>query len=596
MNKLLFLCAPLALASFWSEPSAGPAQADPIDFFPSQTLGVVELRDACTWLTRARFDQLVELATERGWLDATAKRELVGALGFAQLTAGAEPVDLLGQLTAGGLVVGVLPDEAQPAYALVMKGRDADQLEDTLSTLFELLEDKFGAKGKLQEPHISAFGAEVWNLGGKLVVARLGATLVVAQNETTVERLFEQVSSGTPGLTGRADFARAAKTAQLSLWFDRAGSKAHAEKYGLDTMKLTNLAKLPGLPQVQFLLGPGIADLGSAERFTASLTVDAAGIAAELRGICPTEHTGLEPEGSAPPRALTSAGALASGHFYRDVAGIVNRRNELFAPELQPKFSKALGDLALLFGGMELDEDLLPAIGPWLEVSVRDMDFGARPRPAMALPGAALVLTVDPAIRDTLVAGFQTTLGITNTQRAQNGEAAFTMGLTLEGEVLITSGHQPRPQPGEAIDNSYNLAPAAAYVEGPAKGWFVLGTHEAIVTDVVRELLARDADAASAEAALPVTEGLHVDAGALASLVRTSRDYLAMQAVLDEGKSFEQATREIDILTSIIDTFQYAGLGVEYLAGGDVRLGLELAFREPFLLDAPAADKDTERR
>ena len=124
----------------------------------------------------------------------------------------------------------------------------------------------------------------------------------------------------------------------------------------------------------------------------------------------------------------------------------------------------------------------------------------------------------------------------------------------------------------------------------------MLGTHEAIVTDVVRELLARDADAASAEAALPVTEGLHVDAGALASLVRTSRDYLAMQAVLDEGKSFEQATREIDILTSIIDTFQYAGLGVEYLAGGDVRLGLELAFRGPFLLDAPAADKDTERR
>ena len=593
MNKLFFLCAPLVLTSFWSEPRQIPAETPPIEFFPAETLALVEVRGAGTWLTRARVDRLVELARERGWLDTTQRRKLVGALGFAQLTVGIEPVDRIGQLAAEGLVIGMLPNATRPAYVLVMEGRDAETLEDTLSVLLELLENKFDVKGQFQTPHTSPHGAEVWNLGDKFAVARLGATLLAAQDEATLERLLDQAAGETPGLLESANFTRAEEAAQLSLWFDLADTKAHAEQYDLDAKKLQNLAKLPGIPQVQFLVGPGIADLGSAERFTASVTFDAAGIGAELRGLYPTVHTGLEPDGGAPPRTLASAGALASGHFYRDLAGIVSRRNELFAPELQPKFSKALGDLALLFGGMQLDDDLLPAIEPWVEVTVHDMDFGSRPRPDLALPGVALILTVDPALRDTLVAGFQTTLGITNTQRTQNGEAAFTMGLALESGVLITSGHQPRPQPGEAVDNSFNLAPSAAYVEGPAKGWFVLGTHEAIVGAVVRELLARGSDEASPG---PRAEELYVDAGALAALVRTSRDHLAMQAVLDEGKSFEEAAGELDVLASVIDTFQQARLAVEYLAGGDVRLGLQLDLRVPFELKPLAAKSDAERR
>jgi len=590
MYKPMLIFAPLVVAALIpSTPLAPlPAETAPIDFFPQSTLAFAELHGTGTWLNRARLDALVEAAAAEGLLDTEAQTKLRGALDFARFFAGSDPVDLAGKLTAGGIAAGLIKSQDDTAWGLVLESADNQTLDAALAKAFAFLEDKFDAEGLLDAPHGTYRGADYWKLGDELAVGRSGATLALAANTDALRSLLDEAADDKPGLAGRADFTQD-ESAELELWFNRAGTSAYAAELGEDTKKLTALANAAHLPQVQFLLGPGLANLGSSQTITAALDLDADGLALLITGHAPESHTGLESTEQAPARLLDTSTSLASGVVYRDVASIVNRSNELFAPEMQPKFSKALGDLALLFGGMELDEELLPGIAPWIEFTVRDMDFADAPHPALELPGAAVVLTVEPRLKDTLVAGFQTTIGIANADRAQAGDPAFTMGLGLEGKVLVTSGHMPRPAEGEAIDNDFNLAPSAAYVDGDGVGYFVLGTHEAVVRDLVRSLGAPQPRAAMSN---QVHESLALSAAPLADLIRQSSDYLAMQAVLDEGKTLEQASAEIEVLVQLVDLFQGGTVHVDYAASGDVQLGLELDLKHALSLNGKSASDE----
>lgn len=588
MYKPMLLFAPLVVAALIpSTPLAPlPAETAPIDFFPKDTLAFAELHGTDTWLNRARLDVLVEAALAEGLLDTEAETQLRGALDFARLFAGSDPVDLAGKLTAGGLAAGLIKSEKNAAWGLVLESASEATLDAALAKAFAFLEGELDAHGLLDAPHGNYRGADYWKLGDKLAIGRSGATLALAGSTDALQVLIDEAADDKPGLAGRADFT-ASSSNELELWFDRAGTSAYAAELGEEAKKLTAFVNAAHLPQVQFLLGPGLADLGSSKTISAGLDLDATGLGLSITGHAPESHTGLEPTAGPPARLLDGSASLASGMVYRDVASIVNRASELFAPEMQPKFSKALGDLALLFGGMELDEELLPGIAPWIEFTVRNMDFADAPRPALELPGGAVVLTVEPRLKDTLVAGFQTTIGIANTDRAQAGEPAYTLGLDLEGEVLITSGHMPRPESDDAVDNSYNVAPSAAYVDGDGVGYFVIGSHEAIVRDVVRHLAALDSPA-SAER---VRESVRLTAAPLAKLIQDSTDYLAMQAVLEEGKTFEEATQELEMLTRIVELFDSGTLHVDYPEDGDINISVELELAHVLFTDSKATNE-----
>jgi hypothetical protein len=586
MYKPMLIFAPLVVAALIpSTPLAPlPSETAPVDFFPADTLAYAELNGTGSWLNRARLDALVDAAAAEGLVDPADRQKLEGALAFAGLFAGGDPIDLAGKLTAGGIATGLLRGEDGPAWGVVLESADRETLDAALKKTFTFLEQQFDAAGLLDAPHGTYRGADYWKLGDELAVGRSGNSLAVAPNTKTLQLLLDEAADTRPGLAGRADFAHD-PSVELELWFDRAGTSAFAAELGEDAKKLAKLVNAAHIPEVQFLLGPGIADLGSSRTITAGLDLDSTGVHFELVGHAPESHTGLEPDAAAPPSLLAPGGNLVSGMLYRDVASIVRRSNELFAPEVQPKFSKALADFALLFGGMELDEELLPGISPWIEFTLRGMDFEGAPRPELALPGAAVVLTVEPRLKDTLVAGFQTTIGIANTDRAQAGDPPFTLGLALEGGILITSGHMPAPAAGEPVDNDFNLAPAAAYVDGPtvdSPGHFVMGTHEAVVRDLVRELTG---DARTTHASRSPGESLRVSAAPLLELLRASRDLMAMQAVLEEGKTFDEATADLEGLAKLVELFSTGDVVIDYPASGDIRVGLELKLQHALLTE-----------
>ena len=449
---------------------------------------------------------------------------------------------------------------------MVLRGDDPEVLQTALDRAFAELEERYDAVGQLGQPHATERGVDLWMLGEDLALGRHGATLFAASSRGFLDELLARAAEGGESLATRPGFAL--PTGDVAVWLDRMGTA----ELGGDNAKLAKLGDAAHLPQIQFLLGAGMAELAGASTFGLGLDLSAEGIALELVGHSPAERTGLAPRAAGPAPRLGAAATLGGALLHRDFAAIVDRRNELFAPEMQPKFNKALGDLALLFGGMEIDEDLLPAIGAWIELGVAELDFTGLPEPDLPLPGLVAIFEIDPRRERNFVAGFQTAVSISNTERAQNGEPPFTLLLGLEGETTVSSGHLPVPADGEPVDTDYNLAPACAYRDGV----LVLGTHEAIVRAALRDLAQGEATAGTTPA---ITEHMHVSGAPLAALVASSEEYLVMQAILEDGKTREEALAETRIVRTVLAALDSATLELDH-RGDELVLGLDLRLVE----------------
>jgi hypothetical protein len=577
MLKKLLLIAPLGLAAlFASTPDPIGEHREIGSFFPADTIALVEAPGISALLApggTASYGALLDHAQGTGLLPEEAHSAIRGAIALAAMAIGTGPIDAARHLTARGLAVGLgsRPDGA--TWGLAVHGDDEALLDSLLGRGFDLIEAKYDAEGLFDTPHDHIRGADVWRVGDELVVAKRGALLLASVSEPYLKEMLglaaDEDAVGILGHEPFREFQRASdQSSTLRGWIDMEKLAGATPDKG----KLAKLLELSSIPKAQFLLGPGVSEIMSGKSLGASLKLNTQGLHFTLAGTLPQSATGLAPVEGDRPATLEVEHAIASAQLYRNLDQIVGRRNELFAPELQPKFTKTLGDLALLFGGMELDEDLLPMIDPWMQIVIQDMDFDGTPRPELALPGAAMIAKIDASIEKNMIAAFQTAVGIANTQRAQNGKSPLALNLGLEGSTMISSGHMPPPPKDMPVDADYNLAPACAYVNG----YFVLGTHEAIVRDLV---IGISASAAKTDS-LATHETLHLNGPALGQLALQNKQYLVMQAVLDEGKAFDEASNEVDILASILGALNSLDVDLEYLESGCTTLSLDVAFAD----------------
>lgn len=548
-------------------PAIAPGKQALAACFPETTFAYAELADPGSLLQRASFNTLLDRAGALGALPADMRQKIDAGLTLATWVAGDDPFDLGASLAAGGLAVGLAPGTAaQPAWSLVMRGNDPDLLDRMLTLGFARL-----APGSdlLSTPHERIAGADVWNLGEELSVARDGATLYAAGNASALRALLQRADQGGASLAAAPDFALPTH-GDVAVWLNRKG----LVQLSKGDNPLQRMDRVPHLPEVQLLLGAGLAELVTSTSFGFSVDLSAGGVAIELIGHAPQGRTGLAPTAAAPAPRLASAASMAWGQVHRDLDGIVGRRNQLFAPELQPRFSKVLGELAIFFGGIEIEEDLLPAIGPWVEVGVASMDFGSAPRPDLAMPGLVALFDVDPEREPNLMAAFQTAISIGSAERAQNGLLPYVLTLKPAGEAIITTGQLPKPAAGAGVDMAYNLAPACAFFDGT----LVLGTHEAIVRAALQDLAANARATASS-----AVEAVHLAGAPLADLVQASREYLIMGAVLNDGKSRARAEADISMLTAGLQALDHADISLTDTVN-QLRLKLELVLAEPLAL------------
>jgi len=498
-----------------------------------------------------------------------------GLLALADAALGLPVLATAADLTAGGLALGLVPAEPEPRFALVALGADEERARAALGRILGRVADAVGATGAFERPGRQEQGADVWSLD-QARIARRGALVVATNDESLLQEVLANAAdSARPGLAGRPELRAArgdrAGTELVWAWADLASLEASGEKA---RGGLAKLRALPSDPNAQFLLGPGITALGTAERVTAWLSPSspgARGLVAGVRGEGLHAPAGLDPRtseraaGAAPWTPPDTACAAASVH--RDLAAVFARRAELFPAERLPGFAKAIGDLAPIFGGRDIGADVAPSVAPRLALVVAPVEFEEGRTPAIPLPAAALVARLErEGEGEELTAAFQTLLAITNVESAQQGRRPFRLTLGLEGATQVVSGRMLPPPSDGGVDVRYNLQPACAAVGDR----FVLGTHEDLVRRIVRDLQAGRAGGGDEAAG----ERLVVRGPALAPFLEANREAIVMNKMLEDGVSREAAEREERRFRLALEAVERAELEVRYEPDGAVRIEL----------------------
>ncbi|MAB80448.1 MAG: hypothetical protein CMJ89_13935 [Planctomycetes bacterium] len=457
-------------------------------------------------------------------------------LAFVNSTLGRSALEGLAELTANGVAFGLAGDKEDPQAALVLCAESAGVADDIREDIFNLLEDKTDHPGALDRPHATLDGASFWNIGEALVVQR-GAQIIFGNSRDyalAIDACSEK--SGERNLVSREGFRDlyGARSEAGLLW---AYADRRAIEQSFDT-ELHQLAAGNEDPAVHTLLGSQLGALATAQTVTAELSLGANELHLSVRGFDTDGAATLLPQNSAPiPPALESEDDLVNGLIYRDFAAILTQGSDLFSPRKVPKLAEAESQLSLFFGGQEVGEKVLPHLSPWLRLISRPLNFSTGPKPEIPLPGLALIGKLEQPERSgpQFLAAFQSIVSVIGVDQAQKQGRPFLLSVGQEGRIPISVARFLDPYEGDGIDMRYNLRPACAIV-GDA---LILGTHEELVRELIRELESLHSPATAA------SESLHIDGPALAELIQANFEALVMNKVLEDGVSIEKAREEI---------------------------------------------------
>lgn len=546
-------------------------------FMAPQTLVYLEAPDLSALLDEGLGHPLIERlrGSELGRMllrEAGASPE--AGLAMAAVAYGRPLLPALSSMTSGGVALGVRVRSGMPAWTLVARGDDAELWRTMWERTLELYAEQFESWGEMTIPREQVGDAELWLLD-EAVAALRGSDFVFGNDEGAVRNVLERLKGGGESLLSRQDFAAALgerpRDSFLWSWMDVDGIAA------LEGDSMDDLRAMIAKPEVHFLLGSGFALAGQAESLSASAHLDADRIALEViaRGIAegpaemllPTSAKARMKEAPSLPREHPRESARAL--FYRDVAGVFRQRGELFPSHELPSFGKAITDLSILFGGLDLEDDILPGLSPWVRVLARPVDFDPAALPEIPLPAVAILVDVAEAERvgQRLVGAFQTAIGLANIDSTQKGRKPLVLGLEAGEGVQISYATFPAPAEGDGVDLEYNLVPACCMV----KQTFVLGTHRALVRELALEIAG-----GAAGVRAPGDEYVHLDGSALARMVADNSEALVVQAMLDKGKSEEQARKEMEGLQAALQLVKDIELRSERAADGSLTFELEL--------------------
>ena len=461
----------------------------------------------------------------------------------------------LASLFDDGVGLGVYLRAGKPAWTLTARGDDAVRWREVLDIVLREVAADAGHEGALDEPTFSRDGVDVWLIGDELAIALSGRTFVAAPSREMLRRSFARVNRQKDCLSDnpRFDAFEPSNTSSelIRAWVDveRVETLANA---GGDGEGLARIRALASQPEVHLLLGSELAALSQGDAMLATLHVTDRALELEVAGvgIDTGEFSQILPSVSEEPydigpMPIARTDDIVRGVVYRDFASLFARRTDLFPAEVAPRFAQFADQVALFFGGLDVETEVLPHLSPWLRVLVREVDEREGIEPEIELPGLAVLADVDSAdkLGPYLMSAFQSAISLTSVDRAQRGLPPFLLSMELHEGVAISSARFLPPMSGEPIDARFNLEPAAALVGST----FVIGTHVDIVRQVVTDLALGNVTRHSTDPGW-----LSLRGPALAQVGRSNFDALAMNSVLEDGKTMERARHDIEMLLRIV--------------------------------------------
>ena len=535
------------------------AAAEKFDFaaaLPPQTLAYAELSAPDRLLDAALGDRLQALLGHvpgyRKYLESKDYRTLQSVVSLLESKLDVDWRSALRTLVGGGASLSF--DPSQNAVVLMVRSRDPALLTKLHAAIIDLIEADAASKGRASTAKSEEYeGVTGWSFGKNEAHAIVDDLLLVSNKAEALQAWIDRRRADERPETLADD-----ETFQQARAVDAEGSA------GFGFLRLAPLKLLAKFadkksdnPLVELLVG-GIADaLAGADYATLRLRHDDDG--ARLSARLPFDRKQL----SAARRWYFAADAdprnaripevshlLASLAVRRDVGGLWTSRGELFDEKTNVGFTQADTNLGLYFSGRDFGTQVLGEIGPtWRIVSAATprTDDG-QPVPALKLPATAVVweLRNPDAFAPHLQMAFQNIIGITNIDGVQKGRAQLLLKTERRGEAEIQYGTYlvvGEPSKTDA-PVQFNFRPACAV----AGKYFVVGTHVALVRELVDALAAGSTSTSSATGSLADGEHLKftVRGAELVELLQANRPLIVGRSLLSSGGDQQQAAEQLD--------------------------------------------------
>jgi len=581
MNKLLACSTLLAIPVIAAAvpPTSADLQRDSASLMPASTLVYAELNGLHGVFEQGLRHPVIArlLASPAGDLiEKQMKMPPVLGLGMLNMWAGRTVLPSLAAMTQDGVAIGVSVEDDQPVFTLVARG-DAEEWRAVIDlALTKAAEQMQLPVDKIVPPHRQIRGVDVWLLGDKLAMGLQGGVFLAAGNEATLRVMIDLGAADEPetaGLAGVAGFqnARASEYSNDAFawsWMDLDGLTA-----GKDSGGLADLRGMVSNPGMQLLLGPVISTLTTASEAVVELGLTADGLDLKMTGLNVEPGAAdavLLAQDARPPRLpAATQDETARAILYRDMDGIFRNRVDLFPVEVQPKFAEATAGLSLFFGGVDIVDEVLPGLGPWVGIVAREPEYAEGAAPELPLPAAAfLVHLEDPEdMGDVMISAFQNLLAILNITGAQEMRPSMRLGMEVHEGRTITFGTFRKPAEGEGVDMRYNLVPACTVVGDT----FILGTHLSLVRELSGQLARGELEREPAAGETFTLRGARI-----AEVVAANRETLVMNAMLNDGKDEATATGEVDALTMIAEMIESLSIETFRPTAEDLRFRLRL--------------------
>ncbi len=584
MNRRIPLaCTPLLLLFTWFYGAAPAAAAEKTaaELLPETTVLYAELTNPAELLetvmnhpVRKKLDGIDDYQKA---LQSDQMREFQAVLQVVETQIGMDWQTAVKTLTGGGVVAAV--DAHTEGVVVMIRATDEQKLTKTVDTLLELARTDAANKGNPDPIQAAEYRGISAYRGGKARMAVCGPWLLITNKNDLGKLLLDNYLDGSSNSLANAERFRNAKSSIAS------GQAAWAYA-DLQTLREAGVAKelFKGRaenPGAELLVGGILSTLQQTPYATACLEFSQE--KARLRFSTPHQADwvaesreyffGPASQGRAPSMAPLDK-TLFSLRTYRDIAEMWLRAGDLFDENANDEMAKAESNLSTLFSGKDFAEEVLGAFQPQIQFIATRQDFSAAAaQPAIKLPAFAAIMTLkDPeTMRPDFQRTFKSLIGFLNVIGAQNGHPQLDWDTKeQEGAEMISAYYSPdRNEPDlKRARIHFNFSPSVAFVGDR----MVISSSRQLSGQLVTALQ----QPVTTDASVITNTEVVLNVPVLRQVLDDNRSQLIAQNMLEEGRSREEAEKQIGILMSVLDLFRDARIT---LAVEDNSLSLDLAVR-----------------
>lgn len=516
---------------------------------------------------------LKRIAESPGWKQFQASpnyREFQQGVQFLEKSLQTKWPDGLKKLFGRGLTISVHPKQA---VLVAVESEDPAMLQQLHEILrgFATLE---AAKQKQSDrvKSIEYRGQSCWSFGPQEAHCLMGSRLLLSNKLELLKQVLDR----------RAEH-HLDRLAEQS-WYQAAQQALGSQKLATFYANMKVLRLLPGVqkalqqrtePLAALLLAVLSESLQEANWLALGLSVEKDTLLLEAKTdgrlaqqsiaqfSLPPSHLGALPPVEVPR-------LLASMSFYRDLEGFYAAKDKLF-PERTAGLIFFENMMGIFFTGRDLTEEVLGQLSPEVRLVVAGQEYDpAIGIPQIQLPAFAAIFRMKEPEKffEVLEEAWQKALGLINFTRGQQAQPGLIMDKGFHGQVKYTVAYfsAKEQKDRKALDVRFNFRPTLART-GP---FAILSSTEQLACDLI-DALQKELKQSPSGQPLPlpgVHSVLELRPSQIASLLRTNREILVRQNMVEKGNTRQQAENEIDMLITLLAAVQNLKLQISAPAEG----------------------------